>query len=244
MKNADEKLKPRPFCGEDAAKDTSHSSCDCCGKAFTGCVDCQSCGAGVSHYDTAEEVKNAWNQRLPVAALPPEIAEFVKKLDGIGKGDFEITGNVSFVAPLGEDAVKKIAILWIRSLDQFKGTDVVLDDVNCAEEAMEFADSVLRTIRQSQWRPISEAPKGLSILVHYKNALGKGRTVKAIYIERFTEEANEEYENFEYCEERDAYLANEGWYETIDNWPDYTSVAITEGVPYIWQPLPTPPAAE
>ncbi len=32
-----------------------------------------------------------------------------------------------------------------------------------------------------------------------------------------------------------------GWYECIDNWGDYTEVAIHEGEPSHWMPLPAPP---
>jgi Lar family restriction alleviation protein len=55
-------LKPCPFCKGDA-KNTSHSSCDCCGKAFTGEVTCQKCGARVSHFNTEFEAIEAWNTR-------------------------------------------------------------------------------------------------------------------------------------------------------------------------------------
>lgn len=58
-------LLPCPFCGGDA-KDYSHSSCDCCGKHFTGVVMCEKCGAEVSHFDTAEDAHVAWNRRAPV----------------------------------------------------------------------------------------------------------------------------------------------------------------------------------
>ena len=34
-----------------------------------------------------------------------------------------------------------------------------------------------------------------------------------------------------------------GWYECIDNWDDYTEVAIHEGEPTHWMPLPAPPQA-
>ncbi len=32
-----------------------------------------------------------------------------------------------------------------------------------------------------------------------------------------------------------------GWYECINNWDDYTEVAIHEGEPSHWMPLPAPP---
>ena len=34
-----------------------------------------------------------------------------------------------------------------------------------------------------------------------------------------------------------------GWYECINNWDDYTEVAIHEGEPSHWMPLPAPPVS-
>ena len=44
----------------------------------------------------------------------------------------------------------------------------------------------------------------------------------------------------EYCEELDDYYLNEGWYERIHNWGEYSSVGIADFVTY-WMPLPEPP---
>ena len=92
----------------------------------------------------------------------------------------------------------------------------------------------------SEWQTIDTAPKGKPILVHYTNIYGHGRTVKAYYIERFTEEASSDSENDEYNEADDTYYTLPGWYEMIDNWDDYTAVAINAD-PTNWMPLPEPP---
>jgi len=95
-----------------------------------------------------------------------------------------------------------------------------------------------------QWQDISTAPKGKPVLVHYKNAMGKGRTVKARYIERFTEESNNEDSCLgvdEFSEEHDASFYCEGWWEMLDNWEEYGFVKIYQGTPDKWQPLPEPP---
>ena len=91
-----------------------------------------------------------------------------------------------------------------------------------------------------EWLPIESAPKGKSILVHYTNSYGRGRTVKAYYIERFTEEASSDSENDEYNEDDDTYYTLPGWYEMIDNWDDYSAVAIHSD-PTHWMLLPAPP---
>jgi hypothetical protein len=90
------------------------------------------------------------------------------------------------------------------------------------------------------WLPIESAPKGKPILVHYTNSYGKGRIVKAYYIERFSEEASSESENDEYNEVDDTYYTLPGWYEMIDNWDDYSAVAINSD-PTHWMLLPDSP---
>ena len=57
-----------------------------------------------------------------------------------------------------------------------------------------------------------------------------------------TEEADGDAEAcIEYDEAADTYYVTEGWYECIDNWDDYSSVAVTEGEVTHWMPLPQPP---
>lgn len=90
------------------------------------------------------------------------------------------------------------------------------------------------------WQPIETAPKVIPILIHYTNSCGNGRTVKAYYIEKFTEESSDDSDNYEYNEADDTYYIVPGWYEMIDNWDDYSSVAIQYDPTY-WMPLPEPP---
>lgn len=60
------------------------------------------------------------------------------------------------------------------------------------------------------------------------------------YIERFTVEAPYDYEGSdEYNEEDDTYYVEEGWYERIYNWGDFSSVWIADRV-IAWMPLPEP----
>lgn len=79
------------------------------------------------------------------------------------------------------------------------------------------------------WQPIETAPKsGVKILVRYLNRNVKARTVVARWL---TDERAAETDT------DDVGLAS-GWYECIDNWDDYTCVAIHEGAPTHWMPLP------
>lgn len=91
------------------------------------------------------------------------------------------------------------------------------------------------------WQDISTAPENKPILVYYKNSLGNGRVVKAIYYPRFfLESSGEDWELDEYSEKQDCSFIQEGWYEMIDNWGEYSSIVIDEGVPTLWHDLPYP----
>jgi hypothetical protein len=48
----------------------------------------------------------------------------------------------------------------------------------------------------------------------------------------------EDYTWNDYVEEEDEYYVKEGWYETIENWDDYTEVYVNDYKVIAWQPLP------
>ena len=84
------------------------------------------------------------------------------------------------------------------------------------------------------WQPIETAPKDYTkIIVWYLNRNSKSRTVMARWL---TDEQAAETD-------ADGVGLEGGWYECIDNWDDYTEVAIHEGEPTHWMPLPAPPMA-
>ncbi len=97
--------------------------------------------------------------------------------------------------------------------------------------------------KNSGWQPIATAPKGRQVLIYCVNELGKGRTIKAKYIERFWEESSNDSENDEYNEPDDTYYTLPGWYEFIDNWDDFSGVCVHYN-PTHWMPLPSPPTSE
>jgi len=120
----------------------------------------------------------------------------------------------------------------------------VLEDAS-AEMLMETGDknyyieaiAVLRQALEEKqepvaWQPIESAPKtGRKVILFYKNRLNVGRTVIARWL---TDEQATEIDG-------DDVGLEGGWYECIDNWDDYTEVAIHEGEPSHWMPLPAPP---
>lgn len=89
------------------------------------------------------------------------------------------------------------------------------------------------------WQPIGTAPHQKAVLIHYKNSHGNSRVIKAKFVPRYTVESDGENDSYdEYCDEKDALFLREGWYELIDNWGDFSSVHVYEGVPDMWHPLP------
>jgi hypothetical protein len=93
-----------------------------------------------------------------------------------------------------------------------------------------------------EWISVNKEMPSKKCLAFYTNELGKCRIVKAKYVQKFTEEANTDNEDYiEYDEKTDCYYTPEGWYECIDNWEDYTHVFIYHGEVTHWMPLPSPP---
>ena len=107
----------------------------------------------------------------------------------------------------------------------------------------EAASRISELESQARWIPVSERLPERKCVAFYKNSHGKNRTIMAEYLPRYSVETNGECDNDgveEYNEEKDAYYYIEGWWEMIDNWPDYTMVVVHEEVTH-WIPLPEPP---
>ena len=84
------------------------------------------------------------------------------------------------------------------------------------------------TAQGDGWLPIESAPRGRIVLVHYKNQLGNGRTMRACYYPPETLESEIEESGW----------ADEGWYEESEA---YEYLMPLEGDPTHWQPLPAAP---
>jgi len=107
-----------------------------------------------------------------------------------------------------------------------------------AQQWLDWALSVV-TVHNPQpeqepvaWQRIETAPKtGRKVILFYLNRNNIPRTVMARWLS--DDEAAET--------DTDCVGLEGGWYECIDNWDDYTEVAIHEGEPTYWMPLPPPP---
>ncbi|ARV17515.1 hypothetical protein AEP_00555 [Curvibacter sp. AEP1-3] len=95
------------------------------------------------------------------------------------------------------------------------------------------------------WQPIESAPSLQIVLIHYKNSNDRGRTIKARFVPRYTEESHQENDEgvTEYDEANDRYTLIQGWWEQIDNWDDFSEVYVSNN-PTHWMPLPKPPEAQ
>ena len=113
-----------------------------------------------------------------------------------------------------------------------------------AAEIEALLAEVQRLLALPQWKPIATAPKdGTTVLIHYTNCLGNGRTIKAKYLPRFYEESGctDGDGVDEYDEANDRYTYREGWWEVIDNWGEFGFVKVHEGEPTHWMMMPIPP---
>lgn len=138
--------------------------------------------------------------------------------------------------------------LWPVTWEQearncWKTSEALFDRAKAAEDALEALRAPgLRAVDAAPvptpaqavpaWQPISTAPKdGRKLVLSYLNRSGKRRTVFGCWL---TDEQAAETD-------ADDVGLKGGWYECIDNWPDFTQVAIIEGEPDFWQPLPAAP---
>lgn len=93
------------------------------------------------------------------------------------------------------------------------------------------------------WVPVTERmpASGVTVLACYTNSAGNVRRIRAEWTAAKTIESDAESEIGEYDEATDCFYDPEGWYEKIDNWLDYSSVAVVNGEVTHWMPLPAPP---
>jgi len=97
--------------------------------------------------------------------------------------------------------------------------------------------SELKWIRASEIKPGSQRRVLAVVKSHHSGSL---YPITAKYVWRRTDEADPDSDYFEYDKEYDLYWTPEGWYETVDNWGDFSSVAVTEGDVIAWAEVDIP----
>lgn len=97
----------------------------------------------------------------------------------------------------------------------------------------------LRALGERTWQPIETAPKMRKIIVCYKNALGKWRTVMACYYTEHALEMHDDYADVgEWSESHGMSFAPAGWYEEHDQ---ENPLMPLSGEPLYWQHIPHAP---
>jgi hypothetical protein len=123
--------------------------------------------------------------------------------------------------------------------------DGLAQRVRRVAQAAAQAERAVLQVTPAAWISVANAmPKpGVNVLACYRNRLGKLRRIRAHWIAAKTVEANtEDWDQCsEYDEATDTYYVAEGWFECIDNWGDYSAVAVSEGDVKHWMPLPEAP---
>lgn len=93
------------------------------------------------------------------------------------------------------------------------------------------------------WISVESALPEKYCLAVYENSRGRQNIIRAMYVGKFQIEASGDDCYTEINDENDTEYLREGWYELIDNWGEYSSVHVCEGVVTHWQPLPALPGA-
>jgi len=105
---------------------------------------------------------------------------------------------------------------------------------------------------EGKWISVeTEMPKnGKFVLATYVNCLGNRRSIIGYFIKQYSLPSNSEDNYDEYREEDGISYLKEGWYEQQDNWEEYSSIYVNEGMVDFWselpstKQLPTPPNKE
>ena len=92
------------------------------------------------------------------------------------------------------------------------------------------------------WISVEDRLPDSKVIASYKNRQGKPRTIMAEYYKKYSVESTmEDGVVDEYNEDNDTYYVVSGWYESIENWEDWSSISIEEIKITHWMPLPEPP---
>ncbi len=94
-----------------------------------------------------------------------------------------------------------------------------------------------------QWISVDERLPAKECLAVYMTPRGKQRMIRAKYAHKFQIEATDDDCETDYNEDDDTFYIKAGWLECIDNWGEYSSCYVTEGIVTHWMPLPAVPAS-
>lgn len=133
---------------------------------------------------------------------------------------------------------------------RINGKSVAYGTVLGLKSAISFAEtlSTADVVPKNEWISVEDRLPESGVLcllccdVKRYDGTHKQYVCVGFHAERFKEEcysADDECVT-EYNEETDEYYLHEGWYEEINNWDEYSSIAIDDFVTH-WMPLPEAP---
>ena len=100
----------------------------------------------------------------------------------------------------------------------------------------------------SGWISVTDRlpPSGVPVIASYRNSAGMNRRIRAEYIAQNTRERSDDIDDIasEYDEETDTVYWTAGWYELMNNWDDYASIAVHEGEITHWHAMPECPVED
>lgn len=137
--------------------------------------------------------------------------------------------------------------------NNYLGSKATLKEIETFEYMYDLLIGTLEKQLSSGWIPVSERLPDNNTKVQVTGVRYSEYTKENIYV-RFNAKYIgkhsikvddmwsycEDYTWNDYVEEEDEYYVNEGWYETIENWDDYTEVYVNDYKVIAWQPLPEP----
>lgn len=92
----------------------------------------------------------------------------------------------------------------------------------------------------SKWTFVKESLPEKHCLAIQQYESGRQVIIKAFYAKAFeVENPYDDELELDYHEEKDQYFLKEGWYELIENHPEYYCLPISEGVITNWMDLPS-----
>lgn len=144
--------------------------------------------------------------------------------------------NPKHLARMAAGGMGSVSVLAERSPDENHTAPVF-----AAPPAAAHGDEAVLWVECSERLPESGCP----VLAFYTNRAGMGRRIRANYVASKSHEvdcADPDTQCVEYDEEADCFYLQAGWYELIDNWEEYSSIAVIEGEVTHWMPFPAQPA--
>lgn len=176
--------------------------------------------------DAAATAPKSAGQAGQVAMSAEELARALFQQftpNGMSPTDWEMNGVVGMYDKIGQ---------------QFREGAKAIMELLAAQQSAQ-----LETAAPGDWISVDERLPSKYCLAVYETSRGQQRIIRAMHVNKYEIEATGDDCHSEINDENDTEYLREGWYELIDNWGEYSSVNVCEGVVTHWMPLPDTPDA-